>query len=623
MSFFKFSLNNLVRNKRTYLAHFLSSSFAVFIFFIYALLQFHPDLQGQIIASSDTIAHLGKMGLQVSQGIIFIFSFFFLLYSVSSFLKLRKKEFGTLLLLGMSKKQLNSLLFFENMIIGLAALFSGLLIGLIFSKIILLSMSRLLVLSDGLDFYVPWEAISVTIVTFLVLFLGLASLTSVLLKKDRIANLIRAEDKPKIEPKASPLRSILSLVLIGSGYAAVFKFAFSQLFSLPLLVLGVGLVIFGTYFLFPQLSVYTLKKIKNTETLYLRKTNMLFFSELIYRMKDNAVMFFLISIITTSAFTGIGTSLAIGDPGLEQMQNPYTFTYTYFQKDDENIPYIEDQLTKAGFDYKMAHVTIGDIDSGYRAVKLSEYNQLLKALGHKQETLDDGEAILAPATYTQKNTWKLEGFDQKTITFIVDSREIEMNLKKLDNTLALANMDGNVVVLKDDVFSSMFKEPSYSRAQFVIDDWVATYDVAQELAATVGTSYLDSLVLDWYSARQTNGILLMVSGLVGVVFFVYAASFIYFRLYSDLERDQKQYQVIRKVGLTSKELRQIMSRQLQLMFFFPMAISLIHSTVAFVALQQLVEFAVWKHVLWIYLFFASIQVLYFFVMRWRYLKLLR
>lgn len=110
MNLRQFAINNVLRNKRTYLAHFLSSAFSVMIFFIYALLLFHPELQGELKSTSDMISALGTMGMKVAQIIIFIFSFFFLLYSVSAFLKLRKKEFGILMILGMSRKQFYRLL---------------------------------------------------------------------------------------------------------------------------------------------------------------------------------------------------------------------------------------------------------------------------------------------------------------------------------------------------------------------------------------------------------------------------------------------------------------------------------------------------------------------------------
>lgn len=97
-------------------------------------------------------------------------------------------------------------------------------------------------------------------------------------------------------------------------------------------------------------------------------------------------------------------------------------------------------------------------------------------------------------------------------------------------------------------------------------------------------------IFDWIEMKQGNGLLLLLSVLVGVVFFTFAASLLYFRLYADLERDERQYQMIAKVGLSRKELRKIVTRQLLLMFFLPILVAVIHSSVAFTALQQIVSF---------------------------------
>lgn len=125
MTFRQIAFHNILRNKRIYVAHFLSGAFAVMIFFIYAMLLFHPDLQGELASTSETIGHLSTIGLKVSQYLIFIFSFLFLLYSVSSYLKTRKKEFGILMIHGMSPRQQNGLIFTENMLIGLASIVAG------------------------------------------------------------------------------------------------------------------------------------------------------------------------------------------------------------------------------------------------------------------------------------------------------------------------------------------------------------------------------------------------------------------------------------------------------------------------------------------------------------------
>ena len=124
--------------------------------------------------------------------------------------------------------------------------------------------------------------------------------------------------------------------------------------------------------------------------------------------------------------------------------------------------------------------------------------------------------------------------------------------------------------------------------------------------------------MDWKSAQQQNGILLMVSGLVGIVFFTFAASFVYFRLYADLARDEQQYRMIAKVGLSKRAWHHHYQAACHYVLL-PMLIALIHSGVAFVALQQLVDFSIVGHSLKIFIFFLSIQVIYFFITRWRYL----
>ncbi len=150
-----------------------------------------------------------------------------------------------------------------------------------------------------------------------------------MVKITELVELIRAEEKPKPEPKSSILLSLLSLISIGYGYFLVFRFISSSSFTT--LGMGVLLVIIGTYFLYTQCSVYILHLAKRRESFFLKRTNILTISELIYRMKDNATMFFIVSIVSAVAFTAIGTTAAIGSKDLVRMTNPYTFLYEDFE----------------------------------------------------------------------------------------------------------------------------------------------------------------------------------------------------------------------------------------------------------------------------------------------------
>ncbi|AAT59990.1 ABC transporter permease [Bacillus thuringiensis] len=633
MTFRQFAFNNIFRNKRTYAAHFLSSAFSIMIFFTYALLLFHPDLQGELKSTSATISAYGTMGFSISQGLIFVFSFFFILYSVSSFLKTRKKEFGILMMQGMSMRQFKKLLLIENMLIGFGSICIGIFIGLIFSKLVLLISASVLMINNGLPFYTPVKAVLLTIITFLFLFFIVSLFTFKMIKITELVELIRAEEKPKPEPKSSILLSLLSLISIGYGYFSVFRFISSSSFTT--LGMGVLLVIIGTYFLYTQCSVYILHLAKRRESFFLKRTNILTISELIYRMKDNATMFFIVSIVSAVAFTAIGTTAAIGSKDLVRMTNPYTFLYGDFENDkalNKNLSIIKKHLADANIPYRMASASYIYTESNVIVMKLSEYNDLAKALGYQQETIEnEGEILLIPGVVSQKHEFK-NGDYKKSIEVIQGEWTKTFQVEKAVENLVLPHDTRKIyIAVQDQVYDEIpiTSDPNnihipYRTYGFVVDDWIKTKRISNELISTFakeeGSFQFRALTLDLLSAKQTNGLLLMASVLVGIVFFTFAASFIYFRLYTDLDRDQQQYKMISKMGLGKRELKKVVTRQLLLMFFLPIIIAVIHTVVAYMALQQLLDFSIMNSSIVILISFICIQVLYFFITRWRYLQ---
>ncbi|OJE44198.1 ABC transporter permease [Bacillus proteolyticus] len=635
MTFCQFAFNNIFRNKRTYAAHFLSCAFSIMIFFTYALLLFHPDLQGELKSTSATISAFGTLGFTVSQGLIFVFSFFFILYSVSSFLKTRKKEFGILMMQGMSMRQLKKLLLIENMLIGFGSICIGILIGLVFSKLVLLISASVLMINNGLPFYIPVQAVLLTVITFLFLFLIVSLVTFKMVKVTELVELIQAEEKPKPEPKSSILLSLLSLISIGCGYLSVFHFISNH--SFITLGTGVLLVIIGTYFLYTQCSVYILYLAKRSESFFLKRTNILTFSELIYRMKDNATMFFIVSIISAVAFTAIGTTAALGNRDLVRMTNPYTFLYVSFETDkevDKNLSTIKKHLDDANIPYRMASSSNKYTESNVYVIKLSEYNELARALGYQQETIEkEDEILLIPGMVSQKQEFR-NGDYKKNIEVIQGDWTKTFRVKKAVENLVLPHDTRSIyIAVQDHVYDGIPVSPDQDDIGdqnrtygFVVDDWMKTKEISNQLNSifekdvSKDNFYFQALTLDLLSAKQTNGLLLMASVLVGIVFFTFAASFIYFRLYTDLDRDQQQYKMISKMGLSKRELKKVVTRQLLLMFFLPIVVAVIHTVVAYTALQQLVDFSILNSSIVILISFICIQVLYFFITRWRYLQ---
>ena len=187
MTLFDFAYKNVSRDLKTYLYYFLNCSFAVLIFFLFSVLAFHPSLNFLDDKSGPI------MILAASQIVTVVFSFAFISYSVGKFLSVRNKQFGLITILGASKKQLNKLIFFENMIIGFAAIITGIVFGLVISKLFL-SIASKAIAEINFPFYFPVKAIILTIVVLGCLFLLISILIPKFIRKQQIINLLKSDE---------------------------------------------------------------------------------------------------------------------------------------------------------------------------------------------------------------------------------------------------------------------------------------------------------------------------------------------------------------------------------------------------------------------------------------------
>lgn len=626
VTFRQFAFNNVLRNKRVYAAYFLSSMFSVLVFFVYAIFAFHPALKA--VHTSVTV------GLHFAEGIIYVFSFIFVLVSMSAFLHSRKKEFGLMVMLGMTNQQLRRMVFLENVLIGFFATVSGVGIGLVFAKLILMTAESVLELKESLPFYMPWEAIILTCGAFLLLFIVISFFTVWILKGNKLIDLIKGSAVPKKEPKASVLLSILAALLLAAGYGVALTVKGEQvvLAMIPVTVI----VIIGTYFLFTQLSVFIINRLKKRKSLFWRKTNLVLFSDLANRMKDNARTFFFVAIVSTVAFTAIGTLVGFRFMFTNNLLEERLFALEYSssfgnEHEEEHIQIIEDELGDISYEKLPVHiknVSIPSLADEYRPLKgvisESEYNALAAAAGEKeaQVELDGNEAVYL---YYQHSIGEQEEPEQRRI--------INFSDKELNQTAAL----GSVLIrtyesyfIVDDAFYNNITEyePETFYA-FQVDDWKSTADFGESLLEQLGVSETNgygehfsfsNLGHDWYVTNQSFGAILFIGMFIGVVFFVAAGSFLYFRLYADLESEQQKFSMISKIGLTDKELSKVLTTQLALLFFIPIIIAVIHGAVALTALKNMFNYSMLHSSALVLGSFSLIQIVYFIFIRHNYIR---
>ncbi|MCI4056638.1 ABC transporter permease [Bacillus cereus] len=650
MNLRQFALNNVIRNKRLYLGHFLSSTFAVMILFIYELLAFHPNFTGNLVSTSAVISALSTQGFKITQYLIIFFSFFFILYSITMFLKTRKKEFGILILHGMSDTQLKKLIFMENMLIGCSAIIVGIGTGLVFGKLILLICSSLFLLKGGLLFYFPTKAILMTSIMFFILFILVSFFTLRVMKVSQLIELMKSEEKPKMEPKSSKWLAFFSILCIIIGYASAFYLDTALEKGtdyIYVMLICVFLCVLGTYFLFTQLSFYVITILKNRQYTFFKKTNMLTISELAYRMTDNARTLFLVSILSAVAFTSIGACLAIGNGALAEVDSPYAFEYTSFKRNKQessHISQIEKQLHDAGFSYKLVTSTGFNTEGGATIMSLTDYNATAKTLGYPVETLKKETDSLILPSKKYLRTASQEELKKVSSSLKIKQGNMHFNLSR--NKILRDNIIGPSyhfsVVVSDSIYETILntkqlaegKADQHKVYRFLIKNMHETADVAKQLEKVILYDYqsgqppfmFDCSVLQWLERKQMNAMLSILSVLVGVVFFIFAISFLYFRLFTDLDRDKSQFQTLSKLGLTKRELKKIVTQQISILFFVPIVISVIHSSVAFLAIRALaqsrvgVDLPVAGNSILIFTTFISVQIIYYLIIRRNYLR---
>lgn len=625
MTFRQFAFNNVLRNKRLYIAYFLSSMFTVMVFFTFAIFAFHPAF------SDASVNETAVFGMGVAGGIIYVFSFFFVLYSMSSFLQSRKKEFGLLMMFGASNRQIRLLVFLENILIGFFATVSGILTGLVFAKVILLIAENVLIISESLDFYFPTWAIIVTFISFLILFFLISVFVSFILRTNKLIDLIKGDKKSKGEPKASLLLSILAalLLLVGYGTAVYVKGLFVIYAMIPVIVV----VTLGTYLLFTQLSVYVIRKLKGNKSIFWKKTNMLLFSDLSFRMKDNARTFFLVAIISTVAFSAIGTLYgfqAYLTKGIKDI-NRYTFTYSPLGDDskeviEKDISQVNAILKKEKLEAMMEQVQLnyyqvtGKKESVLIA-RASDYNSFAGLIGETELHPKENEAIVVEQSDAVLMNGKSKASKELMETAIPLKRGQEISPTRVIEASVLTEIKAYYVV--NDKIYDQLNEPIESNHSVVWQVKEGQTDKVVEVGKQLDKELpFKAFSVDYtiYQINKAYGPILFIGLFIGIVFFVSAGSFLYFRLFTDLEEEKRKFQSIAKIGLTESELKRVVNRQIALLFFSPIIVALIHGSVALTALSHFFDFNITVEASLVLGSFALIQLLYFLIVRYFYVK---
>ncbi|EEK72731.1 hypothetical protein bcere0007_27820 [Bacillus mycoides] len=288
------------------------------IYFIFASLRYSTQIKKEMVNNV-----MINSVLQSSKVILIIFIAIFIIYSTDFFIRKRKKEVGLYSLLGITKKQIGTMLFCETMIMGGVALVVGILIGSMSFKLFLELLMSLMKLNVPIHFELSIKAIIDTFIVFLSILLYTAWKNSRIIYKFPLIEMFQANHQGERMPKGSVPRAYIGLILMGLGYilAGFFREVVNIVrnpidpmnpiinpIMIPVFILF--LVVFGTYFLFTSYTVIVLKKIRSKREIFYSGINIINISQLLYRVKGNAKLLAIIAILSATALTAISTVAA-------------------------------------------------------------------------------------------------------------------------------------------------------------------------------------------------------------------------------------------------------------------------------------------------------------------------
>lgn len=656
MNFRQFALTNVKRNTRSYSAYFLSSVFSITIFFIYAAFIFHPDvLSGSL--SIDAISNSSSQialrdTIILAEFIIFSFSFLFVLYSMNSFLHSRKKDFGILNLLGITKSQLNRLIFIENNVIGLTAIFTGIGLGILFFKLFLMGISAVLSLPETLPFVIAPKAFYVTIGAFFILFEVICFFTLFTVRFNNVTELLYSIKKTKKYPTYSIVLSFVAVITIGTGYYLAFNSTLYQMivFMIPITLL----VTFGTYFLFTQCSILFVRLMKKRRSYYLHSTNMLTFSDLAFKLKDNARVLFIVSILSAVAFTSSGVLFSIVTNLKEETLNRYpqsiALSTSYNHKgynsakrqltnalQDAHLSFEAHELKLLQAQYVLdknnmqtpfgINIRSENEVTSIQLLSQSDYNTWAKLTNRNTFNLQTNQAVFVAPIPDEGIIW----YNKDHIKINVNQQSYTFSVRYMKQPiLSPSELTDEILVINDSLYQQIeTKHDMKNTISFFgvhLPNWERDHDAVINLSKNLILEkgiYFDSRA-NMTNMYKTMFYLPFFIGLfISCIFFLASASILYFRLYNDIENDLVHYRALFRIGLTQEEMKTILSKQIFLLFFAPFIVAVAHASFAFKALHNMISGSVLGPSIIIFSIFFLLQLVYFFVVRALYFQKLK
>lgn len=623
--FSRLAKQNIRNNKSTYIPYMITCIFCIAMIYMMEFLRDCPTLD-QAVRQADEV----RMIVFTGEIVVEIFCIIFLIYSNSFLMKRRQKEIGLYNILGLERNHIGIVMFLETIITSIGSLAGGIATGIIGSKLALLLLLKLLHIPSVLGFYISVKGIFTCLFMFGIIFLMILFLNLAKIHLSRPVELLRGNNTGEKEPAAKWLMALIGLICLGAGYYLAVTTE-SPIKAITIFLLAVILVMAGTYLLFTAGSIVILKFLRRRKSFYYRTGNFISISGMLYRMKQNAIGLASICILSTGVLLMISMTVSIyfGMNDIMLNRYPYDVDMSVTSISEEECQTAIEAFEKAIADNKVP--VEKSVEEIYLDIVCSKNGDQI--LIKPTNTIRNSDSVLVLSLLNQAEYERLTGISanlndgeifawypsavQKD-SVTVDEKEFTVKKWMDKNPLTCgedAVSDNAVLVVTDEDFkkfdemrTEMYKGVSSAPAgedltlhlglditgseTEKIEFGTPVMETVKDLKKSGGLSENAWIISgirqqEYESYYADNGSLLFIGIFLGSLILMGTAMIIYYKQISEGYEDQKRFEIMQKVGLSRREVRSSVRRQILMVFFLPLLMAMLHITMAFPMIRRM------------------------------------
>lgn len=621
----KMALNNVKKSFKDYTIYFLTLTFAVCIFYSFNSIESQSVMADMSKAQTQYVKVMEQMISIISIGVSVILGGL-IIYATKFLISKRKKEFGVYMILGMAKRKMSKILFFETLYIGIISLVAGLLLGLLFSQVLSIFTAKLFAMQmTKYSFVVSTKAILKTILYFAIMYLLVMIFNVIIVSRYKLIDLLCADKKNERVKIRNPFLAafilIFSMIALGYAYYLVNKAGlnfYDNRFkaSIALGILGTGLFFYGI----ASAAFFLLQKNKN---LYLSELNIFNIRQISSKFNTN---FISMTIICLMLFVTIGTlasglSVKNSLEGTLKNQTPFDASVTVSRNKSNEVHSTVDVLKKLNFDLDKdtKYCTISNYEYNLSAkdlltkyavtddqkdvlnlkvfeklsmVKVSEYNDMRSLKGEAKINLKDNEIFIASNYAPLKEI--LIKFVNSENSIKLGNKEFNIKEKKVDEEAFSTSPSGDsllTLIVPDNLveglkqseevvnlnFTGDNKEKAKAELTTILNDF--SYNSGKESENTNFNIYGFTREMAYEANRGISALILFIAVYLGIVFLLASAAVLALQQLSQCDESIERYRALRKIGATKKMINKSIFKQVAIFFTLPLGLSVVHSYV--------------------------------------------